>query len=215
VFFILKENEMTEEIEIATLEAELSALRSTPKALYAGQKLPLEEFLVWKPREADGWKYEWKDGKLIAQEESMNTYQLLIFDAITRAFTRSFAFSDGATLMPETRVEFVALGRGRQPDIAYFTREQMQAAARGERPIPAFVIEVVSTHDNINAMEEKLAEYFAVGIQCVWYVYPTLEIVRVFTSLRHGMYCSGEEICSAAPAIADFQMTAQQIFAKG
>lgn len=185
-----------------------------PKAHYAGLRMPLEDFLEWKPTHADGWKYEWDNGILIAEEETMNAYQLLIFDAILRAFTQTPEYAEGATLMPEARCKFEKLGRARQPDIAYFTQAQMKLGALGEHPVPAFVVEVVSTHDNGNELEKKLRDYFSVGVETVWYVYTDLEMVRVYSSLRQGLYCAGEDICSAAPALPNFQMKAASIFVK-
>lgn len=200
---------MTEEMDILDDEVQIK-----PKALYEGLRMPVENFLDWKPANADGWKYEWDNGELVADEETMNTYQLLIFDAIMRAFVKTPEYADGATLMPEARCRFDALKRARQPDIAYFTHTQMTLAAIGENPVPAFVIEVVSRFDNVNAIERKLIDYFAVGVETVWYVFPELEIVRVYTSLRQGVYCAGEDVCSATPALPNFQMKAASIFAK-
>jgi len=75
-------------------------------------------------------------------------------------------------------------------------------------------VEVISTFDNGNHLEKKLVDYFAVGVETVWYVYPELEMVRVYTSLRQCVYCAGEDVCSAAPALPNFQMKAASIFAK-
>lgn len=90
----------------------------------------------------------------------------------------------------------------------------MALGAIGEHPVTSFVVEVISTFDNGNELERKLADYFAVGVQTVWYVYTELEMVRVYTSLRQGIYCAGEDICSAVPALPNFQMKASAIFAK-
>jgi Uma2 family endonuclease len=197
---------------IETTETGSPISDTIPEALYAGQKISLDDFMDWEPRVADGWKYEWKDGITTAAEETMNTNQLLIFDAIMRAFAKTEEYASGAVLMPEVRCKFELLNRGRQPDIAYFSRAEMQSAASGDYPIPIFVVEVISTFDNGNELEEKLVDYFAVGVQTVWYVYPKLAMVRVYTSLKQGVYCAGEDICSAAPALPDFQMTARSIF---
>ncbi len=199
---------MTEEMDV------LEPAQVKPKALYEGLQMTVKDFLDWKPVQADGWKYEWDNGELIAHEETMNTYQLFIFDAIMRAFVKTTEYADGSTLMPEARCRFDALKRARQPDIAYFTHAQMALGAIGEHPVPSFVIEVISTFDNGNELERKLADYFAVGVQTVWYVYTELEMVRVYTSLRQGVYCAGEDICSAAPALPNFQMKAATMFAK-
>lgn len=107
---------MTEEMDV------LEPAQVKPKALYEGLQMTEKDFLDWKPVQADGWKYEWDNGELIAQEETMNTYQLFIFDAIMRAFVKTAEYADGSTLMPEAWCRFDTLKRARQPDIAYFTQ---------------------------------------------------------------------------------------------
>jgi Uma2 family endonuclease len=204
---------MTEELMLEEMETQVMVL-SAPKALYRNLTMPLADFLDWKPEIADGWKYEWDNGKLIANEETMNTYQLAIFNAIMRAFVKTEEYANGAALMPEVRCTFETLGRARQPDIAYFTQGQIALATIGENPVPTFVIEVISKHDKGWELERKLLDYFTVGVQTVWYVYTSPEIVRVYSSLRQGQYCAGEDNCSAAPALPNFQMTAASIFAK-
>ena len=199
---------LTEEMD--TLEPVLVK----PKAVYEGLQLSLREFLEWEPQIADGWKYEWSDGKLLAQEESMKNTQFGIQTNIMLAFEELRQSGNRDMLLAEARCYFEAVGRARIPDIAYFTAGQIALASLGEHPVPSFVIEVISTFDNGNELEQKLLDYFAVGVQCVWYVYAKLDIVRVYASHKQGVYCAGEDVCSAAPALAEFQMTAQQIFAK-
>ncbi len=78
----------------------------------------------------------------------------------------------------------------RHRDIAYFTREQIQARSPRKRVIPAFVIEVISESDQSYRVEEKqsyrveekIVEYFKAGVEVVWNIYPEQEVVYVYTS---------------------------------
>lgn len=199
---------MTEEMDV------LEPAQVKPKALYEGLQMTVKDFLDWKPVQADGWKYEWDNGELIAHEETMKNTQFLIQTNIMLAFEDIRQSGKRDMLLAEARCYFEALKKARVPDIAYFSEAQIALAGLGEHPVPGFVVEVISTFDNGNELERKLADYFAVGVQTVWYVYTELEMVRVYTSLRQGIYCAGEDICSAAPALPNFQMKAATIFAK-
>ncbi|TAE26579.1 MAG: Uma2 family endonuclease [Candidatus Kapaibacterium sp.] len=179
---------------------------------FHGLQMPLENFLDWEP-EADGWKYEWENGTIIGEEESMRTKQIGIQQRILRAFAQTQAYAQGGELLPEVDCE-LSEGILRRPDIAYFTAEQIAAADAGEYPIPAFVIEIVSPSDKILPMMKKLADYHTAGIQTIWYIYPSAGIVEVHTDRTKPLRCFDDDVCSAAPAITGFQMTARQVFAK-
>lgn len=101
----------------------------------------------------------------------------------------------------------------RRPDIAYFTDEQVEQGRQGEDVIPAFVVEVLSETDQAYKVEEKLTEYFKAGVQVVWNIIPEQEVVYVYTSRKHVTICLEDDICSAAPVLADFQLSVNTLFA--
>jgi Uma2 family endonuclease len=179
---------------------------------YHGLRMSLEEFLDWEA-EADGWKYEWKNATIIGVEESMRTTQIALQVRILDAFSLTSPYKAGGRLLAEVDCE-LSEGVLRRPDLAYFTAAQIAEADAGKHPIPAFVIEIVSPNDKIIPMLDKLADYHAAGIQTIWYVYPSAGIVEVHTDRTKPLRCFDDDVCSAAPAIPQFQMTARQIFVK-
>ena len=54
--------------------------------------------------------------------------------------------------------------------------------------------------------------YFNAGVMVVWHVFPELKSVHVFTSPVDVTICEGDTVCSAAPALPDLQMTANEVF---
>lgn len=101
----------------------------------------------------------------------------------------------------------------RRPDIAYFTREQIRLGrVNKEDVIPEFVIEVISTNDQILQVRKKLNEYFKNGVKVVWLVYPNEQEVEVFTSYKQVKICTGDDICSASPVLPDFEISVSDIF---
>jgi Uma2 family endonuclease len=90
----------------------------------------------------------------------------------------------------------------------------MEDSLKGDLSVAPFIIEVISNHDKLSEAETKLNEYFAAGVQVVWQVIPVTETVKVYTSPKQVTICSGSDLCSAAPVLAEFQIPAQQVFGK-
>ncbi len=177
---------------------------------YDGLKMSLHDFLDWE-REPDGWKYEWNNGIIEINEESMKSTERMMVFKIMRAFSKTNASQKDDALLPET--DCVLLNEQvRRPDLAYFTQVQMVESLQGFQPVPAFVIELISPNDKAYKLEQKLDEYFAAGVACVWYIYPNLKQVNVYTSRTAVKICLDKTPCSAAPAL-DFTMTPNEIFA--
>jgi Uma2 family endonuclease len=91
--------------------------------------------------------------------------------------------------------------------------EQTKAAAKGKHSVATFIIEIISDTDYAKNVEIKLWEYFAEGVQVVWHVMPANKLVKVYTSSpRQVAICLDNDICSAKPILADFEMSVNDIF---
>ncbi|MDW8438706.1 MAG: Uma2 family endonuclease, partial [Chloroherpetonaceae bacterium] len=179
--------------------------RTQLKPLYDGKKMSLEKF--WDFKAEDGFKYEWINGVLLASEYMMKTSELLTVVRIQEAFRHTTAAREGGALLAETKVFLKALNRARIPDLAYFTKEELLRSEQGEETIPKFVIEFISPTDRFKYYDDKLNEYFASGVQTVWLLDREKKRVWVFTSPKEVKICTDDDICSAAPAIPDFQIS--------
>jgi len=179
-------------------------VQATPTAL----PQTLEQFLDWEPE--DGFKYEWNDGDLI-RFSGIKKKQYYVYDILSKLFYEK-GYHQGGTFMAEPDVMLTAI-QMRRPDIAYFTDEQVEQGRQGEDVIPAFVVEVLSETDQAYKVEEKLTEYFKAGVQVVWNIIPEQEVVYVYTSRKHVTICLEDDICSAAPVLADFQLSVNTLFA--
>lgn len=174
------------------------------------EQLPhtLEEFIAWKP--TDGFKYEWNDGELI-KFTGMQKKQFYIYDILNSLFIENGYHKKG-TFMAEADVMLTGI-QMRRPDIAYFTRAQIYQGKEGVDVIPEFVIEIISNNDQINQLENKLTEYFKVGVKVVWSIVPEHQLVYVYTSRKHVQICMDNDICSAKPVLPEFEISAAAIFA--
>ena len=161
----------------------------------------------------DGFKYEWLDGVIEKTPKSMSNKQAYIAKNLNALFFRllfaekvagSFNTEQNAHLKP-TRI--------RIPDMCYFNAQQEYEAAHDGHPISEFMIEVVSPTDKIYDYAEKLRDYKTAGVKVIWLIFPHVKEVYVYEGKTMTIQ-SGLDICSAAPVLPNFEITAADIFKK-
>lgn len=175
-----------------------------------GVALPqtLAEFMDWEPN--DGFKYEWNDGELI-RFIGMKKKEYYIPVLLNRLLLEKGYFAQGA-FVPETDVMLTGI-QMRRPDIAYFTNEQIDEAKEGNDVIPELVIEIISPNDDAEQVEKKIVEYFKAGVRVLWKIMPQSEVVYVYTARKIVKICTDDDVCSAAPVLPNFELTAGGLFA--
>jgi Uma2 family endonuclease len=173
------------------------------------KKMAIERFRDWRPR--DGWKYDWNDGITTKYKRMISEKQRYIVRNLLRAFHLTETYKQGHDILPESETSYDNT-RYRIPDIAYYTHQQTNAAAKGEHTVSDFVIEILSDSDLQKSIENKLWEYFEEGVKVVWHIIPYRQIVKVYTSPRHVSICLGDDMCSAKPVLNDFEIPVNQIF---
>ncbi len=191
-------------------------LKNAP-AIRQGQKpISWKDFQRKYLSRVDGFKYEWVNGLMEKRTRSMDKSQLYLLFNLQKLFRK--LLNQGAVdgdLISEPDLFF--LTNHRRPDIAWLTTAQIYSLADPDAyEVPAFVIEVISTNDQINKMKEKMANYRDAGVQVVWHVFPNFEQVDVYSgpNLDKMTICSGDAICSAAPALPGFEIPASEVFQK-
>jgi Uma2 family endonuclease len=188
----------------------LGALISPGGEKAKARKMNLQRFRDW--RSSDGWKYDWNDGAIAKYKRMVSKEQRYVVRNIQRAFQKTSTYAAGHDLMVETEMSYDDK-RYRIPDLAFYTFEQTKAAARGEHTVSSFVIEILSDTDLAKNVEDKIWEYFQEGVQVVWHVLPYRKIVKIFTSPKNVKVCVMGEVCEAAPAIPEFSMLVEEVFA--
>jgi Uma2 family endonuclease len=188
----------------------VASLRTASPVIISGKtrKMSMERLRQWQS--CDGWKYDWNNGKITKYKNRVSEKQRYIVQNLLDIFYAKGLNKYGG-LIPESEMAYDD-NRYRIPDIAYFTREQTKAAANGEHTLSSFIIEILSDTDLQKNIENKLWEYFEEGVQVVWHILPYRQIVKVYTSPRQVSILTDDEICSAQPAIPNFEMTVNQIF---
>lgn len=176
--------------------------------------MTIARFQDWKP--ADGWKYVWDNGFIFKDKKMVSLQQRHIVTNIMDAFY-DLKMRQYGTLIPEVEMP-TSETKYRIPDLGYFTNEQRTIDLKNTPTFPnqvcGFLIEIISETDYGYGIESKVWEYFAAGVQCVWQIFPNLEIVKVYTAPDKVTICKGEGVVSAAPVLPDFKIKASDVFVK-
>ena len=189
-----------------------------PTTASAEQPVPAEP-ITWEVFEKeylsreDGYKYEWVRGVVVQTPRDMNQYQYYILINLLKVFQQ--LQQEGKVsghLLTEIDTFFLKKIH-RRPDMAWFTDEQAARMAHRENQVPNFVIEIVSDHDIVDNLLDKLGDYRDAGVAVIWLISPRLEQVHIFSGDKN-VICKGPDICSAAPALSGFQISAEAIFQK-
>lgn len=179
-------------------------------SLKGNESVSLERFFEHYSNREDGWKYEWNDGQ-IERTKGMNQIQTAILIRLIRLFYQTDAFQKGGCLVSETDV-YTSERQLRKPDISFFSGEQFLKLETEKNQVPEWVAEVISETDNANKIGKKNIEYFNAGVKVVWQIYPELRQVHVYTASDKVNICQGKTICSGAPVLPDFTITADDLF---
>lgn len=109
------------------------------------------------------------------------------------------------------------LGLVRIPDIAFVSRARFPG---GKRPrdaiskvVPNLAVEVLSRGNTPQEMRRKLKEYFAAGVELVWFVSPQKRTVEVFTSPGKSTVLSEGQTLSGGEVLPGFKLKVRELFA--
>jgi len=172
--------------------------------------ISLELFLLRYADMEDGFKYEWNNG-FVEKTTAINQEQSTIFLLLSRLFCKTKAFEAYGGLTAETDM-MTSKVQLRKPDISFYSGAQIKKMKKRQNQIPQWVAEVISESDNINRVEAKLDEYFAAGVKIVWHIFPVSKKVYVYTAPDKVTICMGKTICSGAPVLPDFELSAKELF---
>jgi Uma2 family endonuclease len=187
----------------------------TPTLKQAPKPITWEAFQKKYLDREDAYKYEWVNGLVEKTKRSMDKTQLYILRALQDFFIDlKIQKKASGHLISEPDLFFLL--NHRRPDIAWLTDAQIDRLAYDSKDVPAFIIEVISSNDQINKVQKKMLNYRESGVQVVWHVFPTLGLVHVYSgeNLDAMQVRSGDQLCSAAPVLPDFAISVSDILKK-
>ncbi|VTU00438.1 Uncharacterized protein OS=Candidatus Entotheonella sp. TSY1 GN=ETSY1_22630 PE=4 SV=1: Uma2 [Gemmataceae bacterium] len=117
----------------------------------------------------------------------------------------------------ETMFGFPESGNDRKPDVAFVSFARWPQARPIPRVnawpvVPELAVEVISPTDKAFDVLDKLAEYFAAGVQQVWHVYSHVEQVFVFRSPTQVRVLTRADELTGDPIIPGFRMPLAELF---
>lgn len=169
------------------------------------------EFEQWEAKRNSDTNYEFYYGEII-KKPGMKQIEIWILKFLSRQFLKTNAHKNECELFTEVDV-YIDEFRKRIPDLAFFTEEQILAAAKGIKVVPTFVIEILSPNESLVDIETKLRDYFDAGVKLVWYILPKTKKIYAYTALNKiEIFIAGQSII-ANPVLPDFEIDIEQLFA--
>lgn len=179
--------------------------KKLPKRKLAGRPFQ-KKYLI----KEDKYKYEWVDGYVEKTQRTMDKNQSFLFDNLADLLD---ALKQKNTIKGRliSEVDVFFAGQHGRPDIAFFTKTQIAAARNNEDIVPEFVIEVISTTDQINRVHRKMEDYRKAKVKIVWQIFPELKQVHIYKGKKMQV-CEEKDICSAEEVIKGFKISVNDLF---
>lgn len=100
-------------------------------------------------------------------------------------------------------------------DIAFISRQRLATLTPGFLEIaPELVVEIVSPSDRWDGIRQKLAEYFAAGVERVWIVEPGPRTVLVFRAVTAFSELGESDTLRGEGVLNGFELPLAELFAE-
>ncbi len=190
------------------MQSIFAELSSSGMPNQAGQRMTKADFLAWQSDDAR--RYEFADGWLLLTT-TMRPDEVFLHTNLENQFFLTDAFRQGSRLKAELDI-WLTDNQMRRPDMAVYTANQLALMRVGQRTTPAFVVELLSINDEVQKDLLKIRDYFAAGVQVIWWIYPTLRLVYVYTDPKTVRIATDGDTITATPVIPDLTMDVCDLF---
>ena len=107
--------------------------------------------------------------------------------------------------------------RKRRPDAAFVSYERWPRQRRVPRTeawevVPNLVVEVVSPSDRGTDIVDKVSEYFRVGVECVWVIFPSQDQVYIYESPSRVRILTRADELHGEPILPHFRLPLTALF---
>ncbi len=119
--------------------------------------------------------------------------------------------ADGPYSLEEEQIRF--------PDVAFISWDNIPPDADPNTPMPdwtiSLAVEAISPGNTRGEMKRKLKDYFAAGVELVWYLYPIERVVRVYTSEEDCVTLTDADELNGGNVLPGFQVSVRELFDAG
>ena len=161
----------------------------------------------------DGRKYELVDGEIVVSPAGFHHAEIVIkIVRIIATFLDEFPI--GRVLGDNLGISFPN-GNLRSPDVTFVSHAKLPAAESPEgfgEFIPDLAVEVLSPHDSLKDVGQKIGEFLECGVPLVWLVDPSRQSVTVYRSLSQTEQLSSADIITGEPVLPGFSCSVSRFF---
>lgn len=103
----------------------------------------------------------------------------------------------------------------RAPDLAFIRQERIPATGipKGYVPLaPDLVVEVISPHDKVYAVDEKTEEWLTAGVRAVWVVNPKRRTVTIYRPQAKAITLAENEELDGQDVVPGFRCRVAEMF---
>lgn len=119
--------------------------------------------------------------------------------------------ADGPYSLEDDQIRF--------PDVAFIAWEDIPPDADHRTPMPdwkiSLAVEAISPGNSRGEMKRKLKDYFAAGVELVWYLYPVERVVRVYTSEEDCQTLTDADELNGGDVLPGFRVSVRELFDAG
>lgn len=103
--------------------------------------------------------------------------------------------------------------RVRGTDVVVISKQRLPRWTKGYLSVaPELVIEIMSPHDKWEDIRQKVAEYFAIGVERVWVVEPAQRTVTVFRSSTDLVRLGEDDTLKGEGLLEGFELPLSRLF---
>jgi Uma2 family endonuclease len=105
----------------------------------------------------------------------------------------------------------------RKPDVSFISKDRLtedDVPDGNMQIVPGLIVEVVSTHDLAEDLEERIDEYLRVGVNLIWLVHPATHTIYVIRRDGTGERLTGEKELKGEDVIPGFSCPLRELFRK-
>jgi len=104
----------------------------------------------------------------------------------------------------------------RAPDVAFVAKERIPAEGVPETGFwaiaPDLVAEIVSPHDRMSDIQDKITDYLAAGVRLVWVVDRKTRTITVYRSLKSIQVLVDDDVLDGGDVLPGFQLPLTKLF---
>ncbi len=151
--------------------------------------------------------------KVMGQHESRIAVELsaLIWTYLKTHDLGILTGADGPYSLEEEQIRF--------PDVAFISWDSIPPDADPTEPMPdwtiSLAVEAISPGNTRGEMKRKLKDYFAAGVELVWYLYPIERVVRVYTSEEDCQTLTDADELDGGDVLPEFRVSVRELFDAG